>query len=134
MSPEAIEVVRGHIDAYQRDDVPAALAFLDADVVADVGGVSGDAGVRSHGHEGVVRDVRGWMGAFEDFSFEVERITDAGGGTVVVAITERGRGKGSGILVERNVAAVYNVLGGKIVRITGFQTEREALGAAGLSE
>ena len=134
MSQEAIEVVRKHIEAYQRDDVPGALAFLDADVIADTGDARGDGGGRSHGHEGVVREVRRWMGAFEDFTFEVEQITDLGGGTVVVVVTERGRGKGSGVLVERTAAALYNVLGGKIVRITGFRTEREALEAAGLRE
>ena len=126
MSQEAAKVVRKHIEAYQRDDVPGALAFLDADVIVDTGG-----GVRSHGHQGVVREVRRWMGTFEGFTFEVERLTDLGGGTVVVIVTERGRGKGSGVLVERTAAALYNVLGGKIVRITGFRTEREALEAAG---
>jgi ketosteroid isomerase-like protein len=135
MSEEAAEVVREHIEAYRNDDVPGALALLDPDVIVDTGGIGGaDGVVTAHGHEGVVREVRRWMGAFEDFTFEVERVTDLGGGTVVVAVTERGRGKGSGVLVERSVAALYNVLGGKIVRITGFRTEREALEAAGLSE
>ena len=133
MSQDAVEVVRGHIEAYQRDDVPGALSFLDADVIMHTG-ARGAVGVTVHGHEGVVREVRSWMGAFEDFTFEVERVTDLGGGTVVVVITERGRGKGSGVLVENTAAGLYNVLGGKIVRITGFRTEREAIEAAELQD
>ena len=74
------------------------------------------------------------MGAFEDYAFDIERMTDLGGGTIVVVVTERGRGKGSGIAVERSAAGLYSVLDGRIVRITWFPTEREALEAVGLRE
>lgn len=129
MSKTNVEIVRGHIEAYRRDDVPGALAFLDTEVVVDTGGSKG-----AYGYKAVVREVRRWMGAFEDFTFEVERITDLGGGAVVVVVTERGRGKGSGVQVERTFAALYYVLSGKIVRITGFATEQDASEAAGLSD
>ena len=128
-----VEVVREHIDAYRRDDVPGALSCLDPDVIVDTTRVGGSVGAISHGHDGLVHEVRRFMGAFEDYEFEVERITDLGGGTVAVVVKERGRGKGSGIPVERTFAGIYSVLDGRIVRITGFPTEREALEAAGLS-
>ncbi len=129
-----VDVVREHIEAYRRDDGPGALSHLDADIIVDTTRVAGSVGAVSHGHDGLVREVRRFMGAFEDYDFEVERMTDLGGGTVAVVVNERGRGKGSRIPVERSFVGLYSVLDGKIVRITGFATEREALDAAGLSE
>jgi ketosteroid isomerase-like protein len=134
MSQENVEAVRQHIEAYRRDDAPAALSLLNADVIVDTTRVQGSVGAISHGLEGVVREQRRFMGAFEDYSFELEQATDLGGGTVAVVVTERGRGRGSGIPVERSAAGLYSVLDGKIVRITWFPTEREALEAVGLRE
>lgn len=133
-APENVEVVRAHIEAYRRDDVTGALTYLDPHVVVDTTRASGIAGAVSHGHEGLVREVRRFMGAFQDYAFEVERIDDLGGGTVAVVVTQRGRGKGSGIPVGRTIAGLYSVLDRKIVRITWFPTERQALDAAGVSE
>jgi ketosteroid isomerase-like protein len=134
MSEENVEIVRGHIEAYRRDDVAGALDFLDSHVVVDTTRVTRVGGGISHGHEGVVKEVRRFMGAFEDYEFEVEHLTDLGGGTVAVVVVERGRGKGSGVPVERTMAGLYTVIDSKIVRITGFPSEREALQALGLSE
>jgi ketosteroid isomerase-like protein len=136
MSQENIEVVRRHIEAYDRDDAAGALASLDDHVILDTTRVSfgGLTGAVSHGHDGVVQEMRSWLGAFEDYAFEIEQLTDLGGGTVAVVIAERGRGKGSGVLVERTMAGLYTVLDGKIARVTFFPTEQDALEAAGLSE
>ena len=134
MSRENVEVVREHIEAYRRDDVAKSTSFLDPDIIIDTTRVSGSIGAVSHGHEGVVQDQRRFMAAFEDYAFDIERMTDLGGGTIAVVVTERGRGKGSGIAVERSAAGLYSVLDGRIVRITWFPTEREALEAVGLRE
>jgi ketosteroid isomerase-like protein len=129
-----VEVVREHIEAYRRDDVPGALSHLDADIIVDTTRIAGSVGAVSHGHDGLIHEVRRFMGAFEDYDFEVERMTDLGAGTVAVVVNEHGRGKGSGIAVARSFVGLYSVLDGKIVRITGFPTERDALEATGLSE
>jgi hypothetical protein len=47
---------------------------------------------------------------------------------------ETGRGKGSGVPVDRPLATLYTLIDGKIARITMFHTEQEALEAVGLSE
>jgi hypothetical protein len=67
-----------------------------------------------------------WLGAFDDYAFELVRMSDLGAGTVMVVVTERGHGVGSLISVERTGAGLYSILGGKIVRITWFPTERDA--------
>jgi hypothetical protein len=63
------------------------------------------------------------MGAFDDYAFEVERMSDLGGGTVVVVVTGEVTARGSRISVERTGAALYSILDDKIVR-TWFPTER----------
>jgi hypothetical protein len=62
------------------------------------------------------------------------RATDLGSGAVLAVLTETGRGKGSGVPVDRSLATLYTVIDRKIARITMFHTEREALEAAGLRE
>jgi ketosteroid isomerase-like protein len=134
MSNEGVDVVRGHIEAYRRGDVAGALTFLEDHAVLDVTRVRGVDGAVAHGHDEIVREVRRWMGAFEGYEFDLEQVTDLGAGTALVVVAESGRGKGSGAPVERSMAALYNVVGGKIVRITGYPTQEAALEAAGLSE
>ena len=64
----------------------------------------------------------------------MRRLDDLGTGAVLALVTQSGRGKGSGASVDSSLAALYTVLDAKIVRITMFQGEKEALEAAGLSE
>jgi ketosteroid isomerase-like protein len=87
-----------------------------------------------YGQEAITEFFRRWAGTFEDYPWEVERLTDLGSGAVLAVLREIGRGKGSGARVDRPLATLYNVIDGKIVRITTFRTEQEALEAAGLSE
>jgi ketosteroid isomerase-like protein len=134
MSQEQVEVVREHIEAARRDDVSVSMSFLDPHVVFDPSRYGGlDVGT-AYGHEAFAHAVRHYVGAFEDFVYEVDRLTDLGSGAVLAVVTETGRGKGSGAPVERHFAALYTVIDGKITRITFFPSESEALEAAGLQE
>ena len=80
------------------------------------------------------REATRYARAFEDYAHEAGRLTDLGGGAILAAVTETGRGKGSGVPVRRSFAMLYTVIDGKIARITGFPSEKEALEAAGLRE
>jgi ketosteroid isomerase-like protein len=133
MSQENVEIVRRHIEAWHADDGALALSFFDPHIVLDVtrsGAIEG----AFYGPEGVVEHVRRYQGTFEDYRWEVQRLDDLGPGGVLAVLTERGRGKGSGASVSKFLAALYTLLDGKIVRVTMFPSEREALEAAGLSE
>jgi ketosteroid isomerase-like protein len=134
MSQENVEIVREHIEAFGQNDVPGALSFLDPYVVLD----QSRAGLldleAAYGHEAVAQQVRHYIGAFEDYDYEVKRLTDLGSGAVVAVVTETGRGKSSGVPAHRSFAALYTVIAGKIARITFFGSEAEALDAVGLSE
>ena len=74
------------------------------------------------------------MGAFDEYRYQVERLTNLGSGAVLAVVTEEGRGKSSGVPVRQSFAALYTVIDGKIARITVFPSEEHALEAAGLSE
>jgi hypothetical protein len=132
MSAEQVEVVREHIEAYRRQDVPVALSFVDPHAVLDMNRIEGSDA--SHGHEAIDEAVSRYVGAFEDYAYEVERLTDLGSGAILAAVTETGRGKGNGVPVNRRFATLYTVIDGKIARITLFRTEQDALEAAGLAE
>src|SRR5262245_48360664 len=120
MSQEQVEVVREHIEAYTHD-APRALSLLDPFVVADVSRVGTYLGSRpAYGREAVERETTRYAGAFDDYAYEAERLTDLGGGSILVAVTETGRGKGSGAPVRHSFAMLYTVIDGKIARITGF--------------
>jgi ketosteroid isomerase-like protein len=132
MSEEEVQVVHEHIEAYRRQDVSVALSCMDPHAVLDMSRIDGSD--PSHGHEAIDEAVTRYVGAFEDYDYEVERLTDLGSGAILAVVTETGRGKGSGVPVDRRFATLYTVIDGKIVRVTQFGTEQDALEAAGLRE
>jgi ketosteroid isomerase-like protein len=85
------------------------------------------------GHDGVREVFRAWLGTWEDYHQTREEIIDAGE-SVVVAERESGRGKGSGLHLDRLTFGVWTLKEGKVVRIQFRSTKAEALQAAGLSE
>ena len=85
-----------------------------------------------HGHEGVRQFFRQWLESFESFDARAETFIDAGD-KVIVGIRLHGRGKVSGVAVEMPRWNVYGIRKGLIVSVELFETEAEALAAAGLS-
>jgi ketosteroid isomerase-like protein len=133
MSEENVEMVRKHIEAWAAKDAAGAASFFDPHVVLDSSRTIEIDSV-AYGPEAVAEHFRRYAGTFENYRWETQRLTDLGSGAVLAVATETGRGKGSGISVDRSVAMVYTVIDGKIVRMTSFRTEHEALEAAGLRE
>jgi ketosteroid isomerase-like protein len=86
-----------------------------------------------HGHAELAQYVRRFRGTFRDFRFEVRRLVDIND-SVLALVREAGRGKGSGIEIERRHGLVYTLRAGKIVRITQYPTDAKALEATGLRE
>jgi ketosteroid isomerase-like protein len=135
MSEENVEVVRGHIEAFRRGDVPGTLSYFDPHVVWDPSRVRGALDVSvAYGREEVTETIRHYIGAFEDYDYAAQRLTDLGSGAVLALLTEEGRGKSSGVPVRQSFAALYTVIDGKIARVTFFSSEDQALEAAGLRE
>ena len=128
MAERDVEIVREHIEAFT-DDAERSLSFCDTHIVLDRSRIGLES---AYGHEALVKAVRSYMGAFHEYGFQVETLRDLGSGLVLAGVTETGRGKGSGASVQQALATLYSVLDGKIIRITSFPSESDALDALGL--
>ena len=131
MSQENVQAALEAFDAFNRRDLDAMLALMDADVEA----VSRLAAIEGgyHGHDGIRR----WWGtlleAFPDFTMEVIEVRDLGNLTLAELRT-RGHGAGSDMPVEQTLWHASETRDGKSVWWRIFRTEAEALEAVGLSE
>ena len=67
------------------------------------------------GREAVIEASRHYWGTWEDYRVEAEELIEAGS-TVVVVGREIGRGKGSGVPIERQVAQLWTLHRGKLIR------------------
>jgi ketosteroid isomerase-like protein len=129
MSQENVELVRLGLQ-----NVEAFWAMLDEYVVWDL---------RDHplldldgvyvGRDAVVKASRHYFGTWRDYRLDAEELIDAGS-SVVVALRERGRGKGSGAPFDQRFAQVWTFSRGRIVRWEVFPDRARALEAVGLSE
>jgi ketosteroid isomerase-like protein len=126
MSQENVELVRRIYDAWDREE--SARDFIAEDMEYVNPSYAVEPGTR-HGRSSlaVVRDT------YEDFEIKVERIIDAGDETVVLAHFTAS-GPVSGVPVAGEHGYVWTVRDGLAVRFQWFQSHREALEAAGLSE
>lgn len=126
MSHENVEIVRSGHERMLEAGVAGILDLLDPDVEWRAAQDS-----RSHrGHAGVERSVSSWFEVWDDYEFEIEELTDAGD-DVLVVISSRARGKGSGVRVEHRYYRVCTVRNGKIVRMIEYAKRSEALQALG---
>jgi ketosteroid isomerase-like protein len=136
MAREDVEIVSRLFDAVGRRDTEAVLALYDPEVVWDTsrspfGDLMG--GRVYYGHEGIRSWSRQWYEAWEDVEHQCDELIEAGD-HVVSTVTNRGRGRASGVEVETHQAAVWTIRDGRIVRAVWFPTREEALDAAGLRE
>ena len=131
MSQENVEVVRRIYDAFQSGDAESAIDNFAPDVSVDTGDrPDGEVG---KGREALVKIITSWVDAFDDWSEEIEAIRDLGD-HVLVAATQRGRGKETGLETELRYALLYRVEDGKIASMNFYPAVAEALEAVGLSE
>jgi ketosteroid isomerase-like protein len=133
MSQENVEVARKVIDAVNRGDLDAWLGFLSPEVVWE--------SLPLVGFRDVYRgraEAREWLEqlteVFEEVHLEIDEITALSDDRVLTAASARGRGRGSGIPVERPSWEVVWLADGLITRRQVFWTRDEALEAAGLKE
>ncbi len=126
--------MRAFVEAYRRGQTDAALDLLDEHAVLDIARLDPPERGIAFGHDAITQLVVRYVSTFEQYDYELAKLVDLGGGTALAVIAERGRGKGSGAHVERSYASLYNVIDGRVVRMTHFPTEREALEAVGLRE
>jgi ketosteroid isomerase-like protein len=132
MSEENVEVCRAVFEAFSRGDTPAMLELFDPSVVFTPLPNAPD--VESfHGHEGLLKGIAQTTEIWDDFSVELREMRDFGD-HVLASLRWWGRGPSSGIQMEVDICAIATFREGKIVRWQFFESEQQALEAAGLSQ
>jgi ketosteroid isomerase-like protein len=135
MSEEDLEVVqRAWEAAWVRKDNETALALYDAEVQIDLTAVPHLGQSRVYfGLEGVQAWLRDLLASFGELKVEVEEWIDAGE-RVIAMVHNYGRGRRTGVPIDKLEAHLWTVRDGLLVRLQIFPTRAEALEAAGLSE
>jgi ketosteroid isomerase-like protein len=126
-----VERVQAGYDAWDRGDIDALLAELDADIEWVEPPDAPDGGV--HRGRDAVRAVLDESLATWSLRFEVQRVVPWADGLVVL-LSSHATGHGSGVSLDGEAGHVITVRDGKIVRVRQFGRHSEALEAAGLSE
>jgi ketosteroid isomerase-like protein len=134
MSQENVEIVRRAYDAFLRSDRNSISELVDPDFEfrGTVGGL--EEGRIARGEQQFMEVFeKEDLDAWEERRFEPEDFIDAGD-CVVVLQREYRLGRGSGVELETETAVVFEVRGGRVVRIQGYMDRALALEAVGLSE
>ena len=131
MSPENVELARQAFDAFNRRDLGAFLALMDADVEAGSRLAAMEGGY--HGHDGIRQWWQNLLGAIPDYTLETVEVRGLGNLTVTTLRT-RGHGADSDTPVEDTVWVVVDWRDRKVVRWRVLSTEAAALAAVRLSE
>jgi ketosteroid isomerase-like protein len=87
----------------------------------------------ARGYEEVRRQFRHFLGTWDEIHFEPERFID-GGDTVVVPVTIRTSGKGSGVSLSSDAVHVYTLRDGLVTSFVLYPDVSQALEAVGLTE
>jgi ketosteroid isomerase-like protein len=123
---------RQGIDAFNRRDLDAFLALAHPDVTG-VSRVLEIEGSPYQGHEGARKWWTTLLDVFPDFTIDVVSVRGTGDLTVS-GLCNRAHGEGPAASLEEFVWQVCEWRDGKVIRWQIYETEREALEAAGLSE
>jgi ketosteroid isomerase-like protein len=131
MSEENVEIVRGVYDALNSLDWDAVFRDMHPNIEVMFQRAP-DAGTLRQ-REAVQRFLEDYLGAFEEMTFEPEKLFE-NDDQVVVLVTRRARPKGgSGEMVVRN-GHIWTVRDGTILSMRSFPDPEKALEAAGLGE
>ena len=133
MSQENLEIVRQAYEAFNRQDADALDALSQSDLVMDWSRSIGPQRGVYRGRAGVEEWIAAISEAFE--SFEILPLEYVGeGDRIVVPTRVKGRGRGSGVVVDAEGVTLWELERGKVARLTLYGTRQEALEAAGMRE
>ena len=132
---ENIALIYRGLDAFSRGDFDAGVEDMQPDVEWHVSFRLPDLPLDKavyEGHDEVRRLWAAFRSGWAELTVTLEEVVDAREDSVVVRTRFVGRGSASGIEVDRTIFYVFEIAAGKLKRLRPFDTEREALEAAGL--
>jgi ketosteroid isomerase-like protein len=130
VSEEDLELVRSALEALNRGDMEAFVELCDPDFQLDMSERVFNPAIYE-GHEGIRHFYREVREVWEEFRWESEGLYDAGE-QVVALLHSHGRGRGSGVEIDRHVAMVWTVREGRATALRFYVDQADALKAAGL--
>ena len=131
MSEENIEIVRRGYDAFDRRDLEAIAELISDDMELDISAHPiPDFPNTGVGRDHMFRFFATYLSGFSEYEVTVEELLQAD--DVVVALLHD-RAKLGDATVERELAHIWTIKGGRVVRFQAFTTHEAALEAAGLS-
>jgi len=132
VSEQDIELVRSAYEALNAGDIEALVELCDPDFHLDMSERVFNPATYE-GHDGIRRFYGEVREVWEEFAWDPEALYDTGE-QVVALLRSHGRGSGSGIEIDRDVAMVWTVRGGKAAALRFYVDQAEALNAAGLQD
>jgi ketosteroid isomerase-like protein len=120
-----LDLARKSIDAYNRRDRAALLALIADDVVFEVPMSMANAGTY-RGPEGFIRMAEGWDDAWEEFRIEINDPIEYGD-TVIVPVTQHGRGRGSGVEIQMQATYLMRFSDGRLRHWRIYESKEEAV-------
>jgi ketosteroid isomerase-like protein len=133
MSQENVEIVRKATDALNRRDVDGWLENWAPDAVVDWSNSRGPDAAVYKGHDEIRAFTQRFLAAWNDVRIEIDEPTEVEDDLLVVENLAYLRGR-DGIETQARSAWVITFRDGQQTSLTLYQTKREALEAAGLSE
>jgi ketosteroid isomerase-like protein len=122
-----LAVLRLLLEGWQRGDFWHAELYADDVVFVR----SGPDGGEYHGIEGMTVAWRDFLGAWKDFRIKPEGVVTGADGMYVLLLRLQGRGKGSGVSIDAEVANLVKMQNGRVVRLEMHWDRDAALTAAG---
>jgi ketosteroid isomerase-like protein len=134
MSEENVELVR-EVNAVFNDapgDVERWLPYYEGDAEFHMPPEWPEGRVY-RGHDGIRALANAWIGSFDEYRWDEERLIDEGD-CVVALWHHRGRARGTNVWLERQIGSVWYLRDQRIAKVLAFFSWVEALEAAGVRE
>jgi ketosteroid isomerase-like protein len=129
--PDAVELVRRQLEALNRRDLDGAMREVAEDIVFIGRALGGD---YFEGHAAIDAFLEEWFGQYEELDFNIEEVSDLGGGVVFAVVTQHGRLVGGDGHVQQREGWVYLCVGGWISRLTIFEVDEGRVAAERLAQ
>jgi ketosteroid isomerase-like protein len=132
MSQENVEIVRRAHKALNGGDVDALVALCDVAFRLDMSDRVLNPAVYE-GHDGIRRFYAEVREVWASYTWEPEELVESGD-DVIALLRSSGKGRGSGIEMERRTAMVWTVRENRATSLRFFRDREAALKAVGLRE